>query len=174
MIPPAPPARAGLARAVERLARLWALLGGAVILAVVGVNLLEVLGAAARPWLGWRFTGAVELTEMGVAVAAFAFLPWCQITGANVSADIFTSRAGPRTVAVLRLAAAAVALAFAALLMWRMGLGLADQRAFRQATTILAVPVWWAFVPIVASLGLLVACAAVTMVEAGRAAVRGA
>jgi len=158
--------RRGLARAVERLVGLWALAGGGVILAVVGVNLVEIVSAVARPLTGWRFTGAVELTEMGVAVAGFAFLPWCQIAGANVAADIFTARARPATLAALRLMAAVVALGFAALMLWRMGLGYADQRAFPSFTVILAVPIWWAYVPILVSLALWVLAGVVTLAEA--------
>jgi TRAP-type C4-dicarboxylate transport system permease small subunit len=159
--------RRGLAALVERLVRLWALAGGVVVLAVVAVNLAEVAAAASRTLTGWRFTGAVELTEMGMAVAGFAFLPWCQIAGANVAADIFTARAGRRLLSVLRLAAAAVALGFAALMLWRMGLGAADQRAFGTATAILALPLWWAYAAIVPSLVLWVLAGLVTLAEAG-------
>lgn len=159
-------ARRGLARLVERLVGLWALVGGVVVLAVAGLNLAEVLSVATRPLTGWRFTGAVELTEMGVAVAGFAFLPWCQIAGANVAADIFTSRAGPRLLSVLRFAAAAAAFGLAALLLWRMGLGAADQRAYGTATAILAVPIWWAYWAILPSLALWVLAGSVTLAEA--------
>lgn len=158
--------RRGMAGLVERLVGLWALAGGAVILAVVGLNLAEVLSVATRPLTGWRFTGAVELTEMGMAVAGFAFLPWCQISGANVAADIFTARAGRRLLAVLRLVAALVALGFAMLMLWRMGLGAADQRSFGTSTAILAVPLWWAYWAILPSLTLWVLAGLVTLAEA--------
>jgi TRAP-type C4-dicarboxylate transport system permease small subunit len=154
------------------LAGLWALAGGVVVLAVVALNLVEVLSVATRPLTGWRFTGAVELTEMGVAVAGFAFLPLCQIGGANVAADMFTARAGRRMLSLLRLAAAAVALGFAALMLWRMGLGAADQRAYGTATAILAVPLWWAWAAILPSLALWVAAALVTLAEAGAETLR--
>jgi TRAP-type C4-dicarboxylate transport system permease small subunit len=162
-----PAGRRGPAGLVERLTRFWALAGGAVVLAVVAVNLAEVATVATRPLTGWRFTGAVELTEMGVAVAGFAFLPWCQIAGANVAADIFTARAGRRLLAALRLAAAAVALGFALLMLWRMGLGAADQRAFGTSTAILALPLWWAYWAILPSLVLWVLAGLVTLAEAG-------
>lgn len=161
--------RTGITGAAEWLIRGWALLGGLLILGIVAVNLLEVVTGMTRPWTGYRFTGGVELTEMAVAVAAFAFLPYCQLTDANVTADIFTARAGRSTIALLKLVAAVVALVFAVLLLWRMWLGLGDQRSFRASTTILAVPIWWAFVPILISLALLVVASFITLLEQGRA-----
>lgn len=170
--PGRPLRRTGPAGIAERLIALWALAGGLVILGIVAVNVVEVVTAFTRPLTGYRFTGGVEITEMAVAVAAFSFLPWCQLTGANVSADIFTARARARTLALLKLIAALVALGFALLLVWRMSLGMVDQREFRYATTILGIPIWWAFVPILISLGLLAVAAAITVLEEARGALR--
>jgi TRAP-type C4-dicarboxylate transport system permease small subunit len=165
-----PPARRGLALLVERAAAAWALCGGLVLLGVVGVHVASVLSRA----LGGRpVAAAFELTELGVAAAAFAFLPYCQMTGANVVADVFTARASPRAQAALAFVASAAALGFALLLAQRMYLGLLDQRAFGYATTILHAPVWWVFAVAVASLALLAAAAAVTLAESLREVVRG-
>jgi TRAP-type C4-dicarboxylate transport system permease small subunit len=161
--------RAGIAGAVRRAAHLWALLGGVVLTAVIAVNVASVVGGA----FGVPFPGDFELTEIGVAVAAFMFLPYCQITGANVTADIFTARAGTRWIALFALIAAVVALGFALLLFWRMQAGLLDQKGYGQVTAILQVPVWWGFVPILASLALLAAAAAVTLAEAARGVATG-
>jgi TRAP-type C4-dicarboxylate transport system permease small subunit len=144
----------------------WALLGGMLLLGVVFLNVVSVAGAALA---GHPFPGDFELTEIGVAVAAFCFLPYCQLTGANVSADIFTSRAGPGLVAGLRIAAALVALGFALLLLWRMTDGMLDQKAYNYTTAILQVPHWIAFLPILVSLALLAVAALVTLGEAARA-----
>src|SRR3546814_20206186 len=88
------------------------------------------------------------MSEIGIAVAAFAFLPYCQLTGANVTADIFASWASPRCIAGFSLLAAIIALAFSLLLLWRMTLGLLDQKAYGYTTAILQFPHWVAFVPI--------------------------
>lgn len=156
--------RTGIAGAVEKVVTWWALAGGAVLLAVIAVNILTVLGAL----VGKPFPGDFELTEMGVAVAVFAFLPWCQLTGANVTADIFTSGAGPRLLGLLGSLAALVAVVFALLLLWRMTLGAIDQRNYSYMTTILQIPIWYGFVPALVSLALLVVAALVTLVEALR------
>ncbi len=137
--------------ALERLALLWALGGGALVLAVVAVNVASVVGGAllARP-----FPGDVELTQLGVAVGVFAFLPYAQLTGAHISADIFTSRLSARNRTRLALLGELAALLFAALLLWRMSLGMWDQRAYGYTTAVLGIPIWWAFVPILLSLAL--------------------
>ena len=150
-------------RPARSLITAWALLGGLVLVGVALVNAYSILAGAIvnRP-----FPGDFELTEMGAAVAAFCFLPYCQLVGANVSADIFTMRAGPRAVAVMSVLAAIIAVAFAAVLLWRMGAGLLDYREYEQFTGILEIPIWWAFVPALVSLALLVLASVITLVEA--------
>lgn len=152
--------------AVRRLATLWALCGGVVLLLVVGINMVSVIGTL----FGMSFPGDFELTEMGVAVAAFAFLPFCQVSGANVTADIFTAGASPRWVARFTFFGALVAFVFGVILIWRMFHGLMDQRAYDYTTAILAVPIWYAFVPVLASLALLCLAALCTLIEEGRVA----
>ena len=152
-------AGAGRHGPAHRLIALWAIAGAVVLSLVVLVNVWTIIGG----FVGLPFAGDFELTEMGVAVAAFMFLPWCQLAGQNVTADIFTS--GLRRDWQRRLAAlgSAVALGFAALLLWRMTLGMLDQRAYALRSAILQVPVWWAFVPILVSLALLILAAALTL-----------
>src|SRR3546814_5046218 len=66
--------RAGLVRPARAAITAWALLGGLVLVAVVLINVLSVIGGVV-----WRpFPGDFEMTEIGIAVAAFAFLPYCQ------------------------------------------------------------------------------------------------
>lgn len=155
---------------MTRLVTLWALAGGLVLIALVGLNLWSV---AADALLGRPFPGTIELTEIGTAVAVFTFLPYCQMTGANVAVDVFTSRAGPRARGLMSLAGSLLALGTACLLLWRMGLGMGDQRAAQLTTTILQIPVWLAFVPIAASLALL-ALMSLRGCRAAFAAARGA
>ncbi len=161
--------RTGIAGAAEAVITGWALFGGLVLLAIVVINIYAVITS----FTGTRFSGDFELTEMFAAVAAFCFLPYTQLTDANVTADIFTSRASPRWVALFKLVAAVVALLFALLLLWRMYYGMIDQRDYRYTTTILQVPIWWAFVPILISLALLAVAAAINFIEYGRGALRG-
>jgi len=156
----------GPAGLLHRAVEAWALLGGLVLLAIA----LMTSWSATSGWLfGKPLPGDVELVEMLTAVSVFMFLPYCQLTGANVTADLFTAKASPRTVALLTLLGAVVALGFSLLLLWRMYEGLLDYRRYVETTTILKIPIWYAYVPALVSLALLAAAAAASV----RAALRG-
>ncbi len=149
---------------VSRLITGWALLGGALLMVVVVMQTYSVIGNQ----FGYPFPGDFEMTEIGVAVAAFSFLPYCQLTGANVTADIFTARASPRWIAVFSLAASIVALLFSILLVWRMYAGMLNQKQYEYETAILQFPNWIAWLPILVSLGLLVLASLITLRDSAR------
>ncbi|MGI9485375.1 MAG: TRAP transporter small permease [Geminicoccaceae bacterium] len=148
----------------------WALIGGGLLLAVVLMNVASVIGGVV-----WRpFPGDFELTEIGVAVAAFAFFPYCQLENANVTADIFTARASPATLKVFKRLAAIIALAFSLILLWCMFLGMLSQQQYGYTTAILQFPIWLAFLPILLSLILLAIAAVITLLDSGKLPLGGA
>lgn len=153
--------RTGPKGLVHTIVTVWALLGGVLLAAVAAMNVAAILAAI----VGLSIPGDFEMTEVGVAVAVFAFLPYCQLTRANVSADIFTTGASPRWIAIFSLLGSLAAIGFGALLMWRMYLGMLDQKAYGYTTAILQFPHWLAFLPILFSLFLLLVAAATTLVE---------
>jgi TRAP-type C4-dicarboxylate transport system permease small subunit len=150
---------------LHRITEVWALLGGLLLLAIA----LMTAGSSASAWLfGKPLPGDVELVEMLTAVSVFMFLPYCELTGANVTADLFTSHATPRTIALLALLGSLVAIGFSLLLLWRMYYGLIDYRQYVETTTILRIPIWYAYIPVLASLALLAAAAVASAREALR------
>lgn len=153
--------RVGLRGLTCRLIEGWALLGGVLTLVVVAVQTLSVITGA----FGHPLPGDFELTELGIAVAAFAFLPYCQITDANVTADIFTSGLSRRGQAILALLSAIIALVFASVMAWRTWLGAQNQFEYDYQTAILQVPIGYAFIAIVVSLILVAAAAVITLIE---------
>jgi TRAP-type C4-dicarboxylate transport system permease small subunit len=153
--------RAGLLGLARNAIAGWALFGGLVLSLVVLINVVSVVGGVV-----WKpFPGDFEMTEIGVAVAAFAFLPYCQLAGANVTADIFTSGASDRTLGLFGVLASLVALGFSLLLLSRMYYGMLDQKAYHYTTAILQFPHWVAFIPILVSLALLAVAAGITLSE---------
>ena len=162
--------RAGLSGLARIVIESWALAGGCVLLALVLMNVGSVVASAL---FNTPFPGDFEMTQVGVAIAAFSFLPYCQMTGANVTADIFTSGVSKRWEAIFALVASLLALGFALLLAWRMWAGMLDQRAYDYTTTILQFPHWLAFIPILISLALLAVAALMTLSDAARDAKRG-
>lgn len=162
-------APAGPSSLAGRVIEGWALLGGIVLL---GVALMTTWSA----FTGWVFAkplpGDFELTEILVGVAVFSMLPYCQLTDANVTADIFTARAGPRAVAGFRLFSALLALGVALVLLWRTWAGMQDYRQFIETTAILKIPIWWAYVPAIASLALLALACLIVLRQCWRALVQ--
>lgn len=161
--------RAGPGGLAHRVIEWWALAGGVVLL---GVALMTTWSA----FTGWVFSrplpGDFELTEVFVAIAVFAFLPYCQTTDANVTADLFTAGAGPRALAAFRLFSALIALLVSGVIAWRTWAGLLDYQRYVETTTILKIPIWWAYVPAFASLLLLVLACALALRAEWRALAR--
>lgn len=157
--------RGPIARRIAAFVEIWALAGGVSLLAVILINTASVSGAYA---INMPFPGDFELTEMGVCIAAFAFLPYCQLAGANVTADIFTEGASPRWQAVFAFAASLVAILFSLLLLWRMWAGMMSKIEYLETTAILQLPHWMAYVPILFSLALLAVAAVMTLGDAWR------
>ncbi|MBV0912158.1 TRAP transporter small permease [Anianabacter salinae] len=155
---------------VLRICTAWAVLGGFVLLGVIIINVIPIVIDILAPGLCTRradasetmqFTfeilcrGDFELTEIGVAIAVFAFLPYCQIAGLNVTADIFTSGANRFWLSVFSLLGSTVALIFGVVLLWRMYAGMLDHRTYDSTTALLQIPLWWGYAPCLISLALL-------------------
>jgi TRAP-type C4-dicarboxylate transport system permease small subunit len=150
---------------VLRICTGWAVLGGIVLLAVVVINVASIVSFAL---FNISLTGDFELTEMGVAIAAFAFLPYCQIAGLNVTADIFTASASRFWLSLFSLLGAAIALVFGALMLWRMYYGMLDQKTYDSTTAILQIPLWWGYAACLLSLALLVLASFASLVDAAK------
>ena len=98
----------------EKLISVWALVGGLILLSVVSLNIGSIIGGI----LLIHVPGDFELTQIGVAVAVFCFLPYCQLHNHNVTADIFTFWANNKTILLLRIGGAVIALLFSILLLY--------------------------------------------------------
>ena len=81
-----------IGRAVTLLAKLMAILGGIVLLALIAMVVVSVIGRAFI-WAGLRpVLGDYELVEMGVGFAIFAFMPWAHLTRSHAIVTLFTDR----------------------------------------------------------------------------------
>jgi TRAP-type C4-dicarboxylate transport system permease small subunit len=156
-------------KSTRQLIRLWALCGGFIL---IGIILMTAYSATSNLLFSAPVAGDFEIVEMGVAIAVFCFLPFCQLEGANVSVDIFTMKAGPKTVALMSILASTIAVIFASLLLWRMSLGMSDYREYEEYTAILSIPIWIAFPPILFSLFLLILASLITTTESFRKLLR--
>ncbi|MBI4182766.1 MAG: TRAP transporter small permease subunit [Proteobacteria bacterium] len=148
---PAGPVRAGFEAALRRLVEGFALAGGAALLLVTLVTAASVIGGAVfdAPILGDK-----EVVEVGGAVAVFAFMPYCQMRGAQVVVDVFTARAPARLKAALDAAASLAFAAVVALLSWRLAAGGWESYARGDFSMFLRIPAWWGYLAAVVSSAL--------------------
>ncbi len=150
---------------VDRLARILALMGGAVLSVLVVLTCLSIVGRSlnsilhgdfiqsAMPGLAeWLLAtgigpinGDFELVEAGVAFAIFAFLPLCQLNEAHAFVDIFTSRFSERANKVLRMVIDVIFASVLVLIAWQLTQGMLSKMASGQTSFLLQFPVWWGY-----------------------------
>ena len=146
----------GLLRGIIRA---WALAGGLILL---GLVLITAASALSNLLFNLPFSGEYELAKHFVGIAIFTFLPYCQLTGANVTVDIFTQGFGARTKAAMAMLSSLLAAAFAIVLLRQMSLGFGDYVRYPEGTAVLHIRLWTAFPPILVSLALLLVAALLT------------
>lgn len=125
-------------RVFDRLARLLALLGGAL---AVALALLVSTSITLRAFGLGGVRGDFEFVQMGVALIVFAFMPWCQARRGNVMVDSFTTRLPPRFQAALDAFWEVVFAAMMALIAWRLGVGAMDAASSSTTTMVLLMPI---------------------------------
>ena len=155
----APHAERMTGRAVETAARLAAYAGGVLITALALMTVASILGRRLSGLGLGPISGDYELVANGVALAVFAFLPWCQLTRGHVSVDLVADALPARVKAGLGLVAdALVALAAIVILvqLWhgfgeklpygsdalRGALGMGPRPFFAETTYELEIPTW--------------------------------
>ena len=139
---------------LERLARAFAMAGGVLLIAIVGMTVASVLG---RYLFGAPIPGDYELTELVCGIAVFAFLPYCHITNANVVVDFFTSRLRPRHRAMLDGVHGIAFAIMAGLIAWRMFVGGMRKLEDGETTLFLEIPIHSAYLAALVAAGLLTA-----------------
>lgn len=160
---PEPVGREMLVDGARRVIRAWALLGGLIL---VGLVLMTAASALSNLFFNRPFPGDYELVKHGVVIAAFAFLPYAQLTHANVTVDLFTERVSPRVKSATELLASLIAILVAAVLFRQMWLGMLDYIEYREAMMALPIQLWTAFPPALVSLALLMVAGMITAAEA--------
>ncbi len=162
-----------LNRLAEALAKGLALAGGAVLLAITVLTCLSIAGRALVPLdLGvGPIRGIYDMTEIGMAAAVFAFLPWAQFQEAHARVDLFRWAIPKAMDRVLDLLFNA-AMAFVAMVgTYRLYLGMQDKLSFGETTLIAQIPVWQGFAAgLVGAVGFVVVSLFCTLRSARRLA----
>ena len=145
------------------LAKALAIVGGLVLITIVVLTCLSVIG---RIFNGighadfvennllflvpfFRIFGPIngdyELVEVGIALAIFLFLPWCQLNRGHATVELFTAKFPPLINRWLALLWEVVFAATILLITWRLYVGMTDKMRYGETTFLLQMPVWWAF-----------------------------
>ena len=128
-------------RALGAACKLLALLGGAILSALVLMSVASIGGRM----IGRPIQGDFELVQFGCAVAIAFFLPYCQFSQGNIIVDFFTLRASPRTQNGLDALGAVLLAVVMALVAWRTGAAAVEMKAAGETSMIMSVPLWYAY-----------------------------
>ncbi len=162
---PRPAFRPAWLRVLEKIIRYWALLGGFILVALV---LITAASAISNLVFDKPIEGDYEMTKHFIAIAVFCFLPYCQLTGANVTVDIFTEGMGERAKSAMLAFSSLFAIVFSIVLLRQMWLGLNGYLRYPETTATLHIPLWTAFPPALLSLALLLVAAVLTTIDGVR------
>lgn len=146
------PQRSGLAALLDRLVTGWALLGGLVFVALVGMSIVSIVG---RKLFAHPIEGDMELLMMGAAVGSAAFLPLCEMHDHHIKVDALTTWMSVRGRAWLDTLAHALLMGASAVLTWRTALYVIEAHENTEVSTLLLVPLWQPVVLLVPSFVLL-------------------
>jgi TRAP-type C4-dicarboxylate transport system permease small subunit len=157
--------RPGWLRVTAAVIRFWALIGGLIL---TGVMLMTAASALSNLFFNKPFEGDYEVTQHFIAIAVFCFLPYCQLTGANVTVDIFTENVSERAKAAMVAFSSLFAIAFSIIMLRQMSYGFASYMQYPETTATLRIPLWTAFPPALFSLALLLIAAVITLIQGWR------
>ncbi|MEM7302904.1 MAG: TRAP transporter small permease [Pseudomonadota bacterium] len=145
---------------IMTLSRVLALFGGLVLLALIASTTLSIIGRSlntighsdymapiSQAIAGFLqkfgpINGDYELVEAGVAIAIFSFLPWCQMTRAHATVDLFMANISRRLNAFLALIWEALLTFVTILFAWRIIIGTQEKMLYGETTFLLQMPVW--------------------------------
>ena len=134
-----------IGRLIHGLAKILAIAGGLVLIAVVVTVVCSVIGRTFI-WAGLRpIAGDYEIVEAGVFFAIFAFMPWCHLMRGHAIVAVVTDHLSARVNVVIELFMDVLMLAVALFIAWRHWAGMMDKFSYQETTFILRMPIWWSY-----------------------------
>lgn len=133
-----------LNRFADHVARVLAIAGGAVLLGLTLLTCISIIGRALIPLdIGvGPIRGIYDITEIGMAAAVFAFLPWAQYREAHARVDLFQWAIPKKAEQFLDVLFNASMAIVAYVGTSRLYLGMQDKISFGETTLIAQIPVW--------------------------------
>lgn len=126
---------------LKRLSTAIAIAGALLMLAAAG---MVVVSVSVRNLTDVTMMGDYEIVQMVTAVAAFAFLPLCQMRRGNILVDTFTARLPDAVQRGLDALWDLVYAGIIAIVAWQLMQGAIGTVTSNTVSMILALPVGWA------------------------------
>lgn len=146
----------GATRRLLHVTQGFALVGGALFVAVVVLSVVSIVG---RKLWSAPINGDLELLQMGTGIAAATFFPYCTMMGEHLRVEFFTARCSPRTTALLDAGANFLLAIALGLLTWRTSSQVQEVYLAGEVTVMRNIPVWIPEACLVPSLALTVLAA---------------
>ena len=108
-------------------------------------SLLRPIGTFATSLGAGPVPGDYELVEAGTAFAVFAFLPWCHFNRGHAAVEILAGLFPGWLNRGIDVVSNLLMFAVAALIAWRLYLGMSDKMSYSETTLVLQYPVWWSY-----------------------------
>ncbi|OAN75293.1 C4-dicarboxylate ABC transporter substrate-binding protein [Sulfitobacter sp. EhC04] len=129
------------------IARGLAFVGGGILILITLITCVSIIGRAFVPLdigIG-PIRGIYDITEIGMAAAIFAFLPWAQLHETHARVDLFQAFMPGGFDRALDLLFNIGMAIIAAIGTWRLYLGMLDKLSYGETTLIAQIPVWQGF-----------------------------
>lgn len=145
-----------IGRILNLICRFFAVCAGLMLFLMALMSLTSIVG---RSLFDKPILGDYELVQMMSAVAVTMSLPFCQMIRGHIIVDFFTTGMPKRVNRWLDILASLLLAIAAFIFSWRIGIGLFELQANRDASMLLNLPTWWGYAPMAPSFFLL-GCAA--------------
>ena len=141
-----------IGRMLDSLSRALAICAGITLTAMAFMSVVSVIGRAA---FSSPIVGDYELVQVMTAIAVAMTLPFCQMIRGHFIVDFFTTGLPTRFNDFLDLIANLLLAIGAFTLAWRISIGMMELRTTGDATMLLNLHIWYAYLPLVLSFFLL-------------------
>lgn len=166
---PTPRPTGPIGKSIEWVCSAGAIIAGLLFCIEMVMSVASVIGRAA---FSMPVPGDFELVQMFSAMGVALCLPYCQLKKGHVFVDFFTLWAPSGLKRVLDAAAALLLAVISFLLAWRTWEGMLEMREYGEASMVIALPVWWGYIPVMPAFVLLGVAALYTFTQELRGEVR--
>jgi len=159
---------------INQAARVSALIGGLVLIALMLMTVISVIGRGINSYGIGPVPGDFELVEYGSAFVIFWVLPWCQMRHGHVAVDV-VAQFFPKILSTLINAIShALMLIMTVFIARQLTIGCLDKISDGETSFILQMPVWWGMAAALPGAWLWMITTLITLIMAVMPSLKGA